>query len=84
MNSKHRNTLEAIFTNPVSTTIEWRRIKALFRALGADVEEGSGSGVTFFLAGHRADFHRPHPGKKAKRYQVQITRIFLEKTGNRP
>jgi len=63
MNKKHRKTLDAIFSHPVSGNLEWRRIEALFVALGAEVIEG--------------DFHRPHPGKEAKRYQLKNAKDFL-------
>ncbi|MBE2236179.1 MAG: type II toxin-antitoxin system HicA family toxin [Caldilineaceae bacterium] len=46
--------------------------------------EGSGSRVAFVLQGKRADFHRPHPGKEAKRYQVRAMREFLEFAGVTP
>ena len=31
-----------------------------------------------------ARFHRPHPAKEAKRYQVRDAREFLEKIGVKP
>ena len=43
MNNKHRKTLNLIFTNPVNGNIEWRRIEALFLALGAIRTERAGS-----------------------------------------
>lgn len=81
MNTKHQKTLEAIFANPVNGNIEWRKIEALFLALGADKDEGQGSAVTFFLNGKRADFHRPHPNKESLRYRVKAAREFLENAG---
>lgn len=78
MNRTHQRTLAAIYSNPVPATLEWRKIEALLVALGAQVVEGSGSRVAFVLHGKRADFHRPHPGKEAKRYQVRAVREFLE------
>lgn len=84
MNSKHRKTLEAVFSTPVPVSLEWSRIEALFVALGAEVIEGNGSRVGFKLQGERADFHRPHPGKEAKPYQVRATREFLERIGVKP
>ncbi|MBF0561708.1 MAG: type II toxin-antitoxin system HicA family toxin [Alphaproteobacteria bacterium] len=84
MNSKHQNTLEAIFSEPVTGNLEWRRVEALFLALEAKMIEGSGSRVTFLLNAQRADFHRPHPGKEALRYQVRAAREFLEKAGVKP
>lgn len=84
MNSRHRKTLAAIFTEPVDGAIEWRRIEALLKAIGCRVIEGSGSSVTFELNGERAYFHRPHPRKEALRYRVRDARTFLERLGVKP
>ena len=81
MNSRHRKTLAAVFADPVNDNLEWRRIEALLRALGAEKVKGSGSAVTFFLNEKRADFHRPHPKREALRYRVKAVREFLEKAG---
>ena len=81
MNSKHRKTLEAIFTNPVNGNIEWSRIEALFVAVGCVVVQGSGSSVTFEKNGKRGYFHRPHPQKNSLRYRVTDARHFLESIG---
>jgi len=40
--------------------------------------------VRFEKDGHIAIFHRPHPEKEAKRYQVRAARDFLELIGIRP
>lgn len=84
MRNQHRRTLEAIFRTPVPATLEWRSIESLLLALGAELVEGSGSRVAFVLNDRRADFHRPHPGKEAKRYQVRAVREFLETAGIQP
>lgn len=84
MNKKHRNTLESIFNNPVPASLEWRRIESLFLAIGAKIIEGSGSRVRFELKGVIGTFHRPHPHKEAKPYQVRDARAFLEKIGVQP
>ncbi len=84
MNRTHRRTLEAIFSTPVPANLEWRKIEALLVALGAETVEGAGSRVAFVLNGKRADFHRPHSGKEAKRYQVRAMREFLEMAGIQP
>ena len=81
MNSRRRKTLDAVFSEPVPRTIEWRRIEALLIAVGCEIIEGSGSRVAFKYGALRADFHRPHPGKEAKPYQVRIAREFLEQLG---
>ena len=84
MNSKQRTTLAAIFRDPVSGTIEWAAIEALLRAIGCDVIEGAGSRVRFKRVSDVETFHRPHPGKEAKQYQVRAARRFLERLGVRP
>ncbi|HAI69504.1 MAG: type II toxin-antitoxin system HicA family toxin [Candidatus Parabeggiatoa sp. nov. 3] len=84
MNSKHRKTLEAIFSEPVPKSLEWSRIESLFVALGASIIEGEGSRVRFLLNEVVASFHRPHPSKEAKPYQVRDARHFLEQAGVTP
>lgn len=84
MNSKHRKTLNAIFSSPVPNSLEWTRIEALFVAANAKIIEGSGSRVRFELNGVIATFHRPHPEKEAKPYQVRDAKKFLEQAGVRP
>ncbi len=84
MNSKHKKTLIAIFTNPVNGNMKWRKIESLFLALGAVKDEGQGSAVTFFLNNKRADFHRPHPDKEALRYRIKAAREFLTMAGVTP
>ena len=79
MNSKQKKTFETIFTDPVNGNIEWRKIEALFLALGAVRTEREGSAVSFVLNDVRADFHRPHPDRAALRYRVKDARSFLKK-----
>lgn len=84
MNKAQRRTLEAIFSQPVPATLKWQRIESLFLALGAQIIEGDGSRVRFLLNGVIAIFHRPHPAKEAKPYQVRDARAFLESAGVKP
>ena len=84
MNNKHKKTLNFIFCNPINGNIEWRKIEALFLALGAVRTERAGSAVSFLLNEIRADFHRPHPDKEALRYRVKDARNFLEQAGVSP
>lgn len=84
MNSKQRKTLASVFTDPVPTSIDWADIEALLLAAGAQVIEGRGSRVRFEKNGVVASFHRPHPAKEAKRYQVRDAREFLDRIGVRP
>ncbi|WFU01545.1 type II toxin-antitoxin system HicA family toxin [Rhizobium sp. CB3171] len=84
MNSKQIRTLAAVFRNPVSGTIDWADIESLLIATGANIIEGSGSRVKFEKDGAVASFHRPHPDKEAKRYQVRDAREFLIQIGVTP
>jgi hypothetical protein len=84
MNKRQRETLDKIFQASGSTALAWRDIEALLLALGASTVEGRGSRVRFELNGVVATFHRPHPEKEAKPYQVRDARRFLEQTGIKP
>ena len=84
MNKAQCRTLEAIFSQPVPASLEWRRIESLFLALGAEIIEGDGSRVRFILNGVIATFHRPHPTRGARPYQVRDARAFLENAGVKP
>lgn len=84
MNATHRKTLAAVFSEPVPKSVEWRRIEALLVAVGCTVIEGQGSRVRFEKSGVIASFHRPHPAKEAKPYQVRDARQYLEQLGVRP
>lgn len=82
MNSKHRKTLEAIFTEPTNGNIEWRKIEALFIAVGCKIVEGNGSRMTVVSTNDKKiSFHRPHPSKDALKYRVVAARDFLLKIG---
>ncbi len=59
-------------------------IEALIVALGGSVTEREGSRVKITLQGEQWHCHRPHPGKEAKRYQVDEARELLERVGVNP
>jgi len=84
MNRKHQKTLALIFSEPINGNIEWRRIEALFLALGAIRTERAGSAVSFVMNDVRVDFHRPHTNKEALRYRIKDSRRFLEQVGIAP
>jgi hypothetical protein len=81
MNSKNRKTLEAIFSVPTSSNIEWKDIELLLIALGAEISEGSGSRIRIKLNNIRAVFHRPHPQKETDKGAVVSMRRFLINAG---
>ena len=84
MNAQQHRTLVAIFVHPTLATIRFSDIEALFKALGASVTEREGSRVRIDLRGEQWRCHRPHPGKEAKRYQVEEARELLQRTGFKP
>ena len=84
MNSKQRRTLAVVFSDPVSGTIEWAAIEGLLIAVGCRTIEGSGSRVRFVKDGMIESFHRPHPAKEAKQYQVRAARTYLIRLGVTP
>lgn len=84
MYATHRKTLAILFSDSVSKTLEWRKIEALLVAIGCQVIEGNGSRVRFEKNGIIGAFHRPHPTKEAKPYQVRDARQFLDDLGVKP
>jgi hypothetical protein len=84
MNSKQKRTLASVFKDPVSASMVWKDIESLLISAGADVIEGNGSRVRFHKDGVIASFHRPHPKKEAKPYQVRDARTFLKQLGVEP
>ena len=89
MNNKQRKTLDAIFSSPIPKSLEWKKIESLFRSIGCETIERGGSRVSFkyrefkdeVWIEHRADFHRPHPGKEAFSYQIEDAKKFLTDMG---
>jgi HicA toxin of bacterial toxin-antitoxin, len=75
--ARHRRTLEAIFSTPTRGGIVFSDIEALIVSLGGEVREGAGSRVVFEMKGSRKYLHRPHPGKEAKKYQVEELREWF-------
>lgn len=81
MQNRPRKTLAMIFRTPTSAGIVFADIEALILHLGEIVEEREGSRVKRVLHGQTWRCHRPHPGKEAKRYQVEEARDFLRRAG---
>jgi hypothetical protein len=81
VNSRQARTLKAVFTDPVPSGIEWLAIERLLIAAGCVLIEGRGSRVRFVCKGVVVSFHRPHPDKDAKQYQVRDARAFLKNIG---
>lgn len=84
MNNRHRKTLEAVFAKPTTGALRFSDIEALILALGGEVKEGAGSRVALRLGDAVKHAHRPHPGKEAKKYQVEEIRAWLAAQGIEP
>jgi hypothetical protein len=84
MKHKHAKLLAAIFAHPTSANIHWRDIEALFKSLGADIEEREGSRVAVVLFGEVQVFHRPHPEPTTDKGAVASVRKWLESHGVKP
>ena len=84
MKRKHRKTLELIFRRPVSGSIKWADIEAMFIALEAEVSEREGSRVSVFLFNEVRVFHRPHPKPDTDKGAVASIRKWLESHGVTP
>lgn len=78
MKRKHHKTLELIFARPVSGSIKWRDIEALFVELGAEISERRGSRVEVFLFGEVRIYHRPHPRPDTDKGAVVSIRKWLQ------
>lgn len=84
MKRKHRATLVQIFSRPVSGSIRWADIEALFAALGGEVTEREGPRVGVFLFDQIRVFHRPHPSPDTDKGAVASIRKWLEENGITP
>jgi hypothetical protein len=73
-----------MFAKPTSPSIVFSNIESLIVALGGEIIEREGSRVKITLRGEQWRCHRPHPGKEAKRYQVEEVRELLERVGVLP
>ena len=81
LSKRHRDTLLAIFANPVRSNVIWVDIEKLVVALGGELEEGRGSRIRFALNGVRAVFHKPHPRKETDKGALVSMRRFLLEAG---
>ena len=84
LNRKHQRTLERIFARPTSGPIKWTDIEALFRSLGAKIEERKGSRVAIIWNGEAQVYHEPHPSPETDKGAVTDLRGWLESKGVKP
>ena len=70
-----------IFHNPIKSSILLADVENLFRACGAQIEEGNGSRICIMLNGIIAVFHIPHPQKETDKGAIKSVRHFLKNAG---
>jgi len=81
---KHQRTLELIFARPVSGSLPWRDIEALFQELCGEVSERAGSRVAVVLFGEVRVFHRPHPSPDTDKGAFSSISQWIEEHGVTP
>ncbi|MDF7676732.1 type II toxin-antitoxin system HicA family toxin [Neisseriaceae bacterium ESL0693] len=84
MKKKHHRTLKLIFSRPVSGSIKWVDIEALFIELGAVIEERAGSRVGVVLFGQVKVFHRLHPSPDTDKGAIASINYWFEENGVKP
>jgi hypothetical protein len=84
LSTKHARTLADIFAKPGRADMRWTDVENLFRALGAEITQGSGSRVRVSLNGRRMVFHEPHPQPTIVKDAVRSVRRFLLEAGIGP
>ena len=82
MNHHHRKILHSLFAHPISGNIAMKDVSAVFRELGADIEEAHTGKMHVALNGQSANFsHAKHSLPKEEVVQV---RKFIEACGVDP
>ena len=84
MRKAHKRTLDAIFDRQVRGNLRWRDVESMFRGLGAEIHESSGSSIIIELNGEVETVHRPHPRPECGKGLVRRMKHFLERAGVRP
>lgn len=62
---------------PTVASLKFADIEKLMLSRGAKIIEGNGSRIAFEMRKQKLFVHRPHPGKEARKYQVEAFREFL-------
>jgi hypothetical protein len=84
MKTKHRKILEAIFAKPTQGRYRVQRHRGAGYNAWRQIFEREGSRVRIELKGEQWRCHRPHPGKEARKYQVEEARELFERLGIHP
>lgn len=79
---RHRDTIDRIFSHPLSGNVEWRQVLSLLEAVGSTTEEPNGKlRVTL---GDETEVLQPPGGKDIDRQMVVDLRRMLTNAGLTP
>jgi hypothetical protein len=79
LSSRHRDTLEKIFSHPSSANIEWREVRSLLEAVASSTEESNGKlKVTL---GDETEALEPPRGKDIDQQMIVDLRRMLSNAG---
>ncbi len=84
MSSKHRNVLQTIFNEPVSSNVQWREVESLLNHVGGRIEPSHGARFRVLLNGHEFFVHHPHHGNELPKHEVKHLRECLASAGVTP
>jgi hypothetical protein len=79
---RHRDTLEKIFSHPLSGNVEWRQVLSLLAAVATTTQEPNGK-VKVELGGE-TEVLRPPNGKDVDRQMIVDLRRLLTNAGLEP
>jgi len=79
LNNHHRDTLEKIFSHPLSGNVEWRQVLSLLEAVGTTTQEHNGK-VKVELGGE-TEVLQPPNDKDVDRQMIVDLRRMLTNTG---
>jgi hypothetical protein len=82
LNHRHRDTLEKIFSHPLSGNVEWRQVLSLLEAVATTTQEPNGK-VKVELGGE-TEVLRPPNGKDVDRQMIVDLRRMLTNAGLEP
>jgi len=84
LNNKNKQTLRAIYTDPIPADIKWGDIESLIKSVGGQVKQGNGSRVRLKIGEEKAVFHSPHPNPDTSKLTVKDIRDLFENAGVKP
>jgi hypothetical protein len=82
MNHKHRATLHALFSHPISNNIDPKEVKAMFDALGGEVTHGGHGHLLLKLNGFTHGFHDSK--HNLSKDEISAIKMFLTDAGVDP